>query len=92
MSVANGAAQMKYTHTSTKSKAWLAVPTLGSKLNPSVGLPLAVAGCPEPSPAEWVKLRLSSCSIRHSMGTKPIGPGVNGQKVNRISGDSDNKS
>lgn len=46
LSVADGAAQMERGHTSTKSEAWLAVPILGSKLNPSMGLLFAVAGCP----------------------------------------------
>lgn len=88
LSVANCAAQMEYARTSTESKAWLAVPTWGSKVSPSMGLLLAVAGYPEPPHALCGRLRLSSCTMAHSVGS--CKSRVDGQKVNRISGDSDN--
>lgn len=81
LSVADGAAQIECPHASTKSEAWLAVPMLGNKLNPSMGLLLAVAGCPELPHALWGRLRLSSCSMSHGTGTMPVGPVVDGLKV-----------
>ena len=66
---------MEHAPASTESKAWLAVPTLGSKLSPSMGLLLSVAGYPEPPHTLCGRLRISYQAVVRVTARGPASPG-----------------